>query len=118
MAREGKLQPATEGGALDRCDDRLGCRLHLHLYLARDRRFQSDPGSDLVEVRAGGKAAPGPGDDDGFDGGIGRRSLQPIPQPLAHCVAQCVDRWIVDLENHNITVGAVVHGRHDLLLRI
>src|SRR5207244_5136805 len=57
MAREGKLQPATEGGALDRCDDRLGCRLHLHLYLARARSFQSEPGSDLVEVRAGGKAA-------------------------------------------------------------
>ncbi len=93
MAAQGELQPAAQRGAVDGGDGGLGAALE---------RGGERPGhrldARLVQfgyVGAGDEGAPGAGEHDRLDGGVGQSRVETLLQRRAHRPAQGVNRRVV-----------------------
>ncbi len=111
VAGQRQLEAAPERGALDGCHDRLAERFHLRLQLEQDRTVKRRPRGDLVDIGAGREAGTRAAQHDGHDGRIVRCAPQPRFKSGTHPQIERVDRWVVDLEQRDVAVAAVM-GRH------
>ena len=108
VAPERHLEPAAEGRPVEGGDDGLRAG-----FQARDDRVE--PGilrrlAELRDVGARDERASGPRDDHRAHVGVGERALERFDQPLAHGMAERVDRRIV---HHDEPNGAPLLQTHD-----
>ena len=103
MAGERDLEAAAEGGAVDRGDDRLGAILddvddlgeHRHLHRL----------AELGDVGAGEEGLALADDHHRLDRLVAVRLLDRLDQPLAHRMAERVDRRVVRGDDEDVAVA-------------
>jgi hypothetical protein len=92
------LQPAAQGIAVDRCNDRLGTSIEdLVRTPARDRRRAV--GAELADVGAGDEAAPGADQHHRLDRRVGVAALDMLDDALGHPRAQRIDGRVVNCDD-------------------
>ena len=109
---ERQLEAAAECHALDGRHERLAECLHARLHLARDGGFEHRARGDFAYVGAGGKIAVGAGEHHGAHRLILRGAPERLQQAGTHRERQRIDRRIVEREDGNAILEAIMHGGH------
>src|SRR6185437_2224992 len=112
VAAERQLQTPAHGIAAESRHDRQGAHLQLLDEAPEHRRGEHRRGAELADVGATGKAAGIADDDHRLHGGIALGRLEPLRDLLPQCVAETVDRRVVEGDDGDRTVHLVSEGTH------
>ena len=99
MAADGDFQTATQGGAVDDGDARLGAGFDTVDHFRQTGRLRRL--AEFLDVGAGHEGRAFADQDDGFDFGIRFGSLEAVLQALAYGDTQGINRGVVDPDNCN-----------------
>ena len=108
VAGERRLQPSSEGGAVDRGDHRLRGIVEDIDHLEEARGLERL--AELGDVRPGDERTPRAGEDDSGHFGIGDRRPHGVAEPFPDVPAEGVDGGVVDGDDGNAATCFELNG--------